>query len=404
MNIATGPMSPIVKDRDDFKAIRRSLAQLVAAKDTHRAESSLRVSHDIYTDPIRWEAERALLRTVPQLAGLSIQIQQAGDVLTFDHVGPQIMVIRQEDGGLKAFLNMCTHRAARIVQDCGRIKRLTCPFHAWTFGLDGKLKAVPGKEFFDAAMLGSRDLIEVPVAEWAGLIFVRATAGGDPIVVEDWLGGYADHVKDFDLANAAYIDTGRLEVRTNWKYAIDTFSENYHLPALHTSSFGLDYVPNLLHYDAFGPHHRFALANKSFRATVGCEEAKWNDPDVAVIGFIFPNLILSMAPTPTGRHNLQLTRVYPGSAVDRTFSLTMTVALPGADSEEDIAFARATHDNILIINAQEDYLLAADAQRNLQFAPEDFMVLYASIEPAVQDFHRHLADALNMPMASGTAR
>lgn len=381
-----------LQDTSDLNKIRRTLAAHVADGTSSCAGSTTFNLANKYTDQAQWQNEREkIFRGMPIFAGLSIQLPNAGDVLLFDHAGPAIIIIRSKQGHLSAFLNMCTHRAARLLDKCERVSRLTCPFHAWSFDLEGRLKGVPGKEFFEPETLRGRDLIKVPVAEWHGMIFVRADPDGDAIDVETHLQGYAEHLRDLGLDRAVLSGDGRIDVDSNWKFTLDTLSESYHLPALHTKSFGLNFYPNLIHYDRDGPHHRFAIASKDFSETVGKNEGEWNSPSMVILTLIFPNLVISLVPLSTGRHAAQIHRVFPGVSVGQSFHLTTTVALPGASSDIEIEEARETHKSVIIINKEEDYSLAANAQQNLLYAPRDFTVAYGPIEPGLQDFHKEIA-------------
>ena len=97
---------------------RRTVAHLAAGGTTDWGDAPMRISPREYTDPVRFEAERReLFGKAPLLAGLSCEVAKPGDVMLFDSAGPAIIIVRARDGTLNAFLNMCTHRAARLVED-----------------------------------------------------------------------------------------------------------------------------------------------------------------------------------------------------------------------------------------------------------------------------------------------
>jgi phenylpropionate dioxygenase-like ring-hydroxylating dioxygenase large terminal subunit len=188
----------------------------------------------VYTDPLRWEAERReILLKMPMLACLSREIPNSGDVFIFEAAGPSILVVRTKDGSVNAFLNMCMHRAAKLVSKCGNHSRFTCPFHAWTYNHRGDLIGVPRKEAFDPKDLENRNLVRVPVGEWGGLIFVVSTPGERRIDVKEHLGSFAATIASLGLDLASPVASGRLDYEANWKYALDTYGEGYRVrPAI----------------------------------------------------------------------------------------------------------------------------------------------------------------------------
>ena len=200
------------------------VAHLKAGGATDLANGTMSVSAQEYTDPARFEAERReLFGKLPLLACLSLDIAEPGDMFTFDVASPAILIVRGQDGKARAFLNMCSHRASRLVASCQRRKLITCPFHAWSFDLEGRLAALPGEEGFDDFDRTTRNLTRVPVGEWGGMIFVKAHAGDEEIDVEAWLGDMGPQLLALDLAGArpsSWIGSDRGQL----KYCLDTMA------------------------------------------------------------------------------------------------------------------------------------------------------------------------------------
>src|SRR5207247_2440508 len=118
--------------------------------------------------------KRVLFRAYPLLVGLSCRVAAPGDWLTDDDSGMPILVVRTGAGTLRAFANVCRHRGARVVDGCGSGKRaLSCPYHGWTYGLDGRLIDVPGEEGFAGLSREEHSLRPLPVVEKYGLVWVR---------------------------------------------------------------------------------------------------------------------------------------------------------------------------------------------------------------------------------------
>ena len=159
-------------------------------------------------------------------------------------LGESILVIRGDDGVARAFANVCRHRGSRLVDGAaGCAKRLTCPYHAWTYAADGRLVGVPSREDYpglDPAALG---LIPVELEDWRGFLFVRLEGGG-PSVAE-MMAPYEAEVAPHRFEELEAI--GRITMRprdVNWKNVADNYSDGLHIKVAHpglTRLFGGDY-------------------------------------------------------------------------------------------------------------------------------------------------------------------
>ena len=142
------------------------------------------MAHDVYRNPVRdyvcprqLAQERELFfRRSPFLVGLSCLVPAPGDYLTHDYSGTPLLLVRQPDGSLRAFLNVCRHRGARLANGSGRgLRNLVCPYHAWCYGTDGKLLVRPDERSFAEIDKSARGLRELAVVEKYGMIWVSPT-------------------------------------------------------------------------------------------------------------------------------------------------------------------------------------------------------------------------------------
>lgn len=371
---------------------RRMVAHLRDGGSTDLSNAPMTVSALEYTDPARLEAERReLFGKLPLLAGLSRDIASPGDMMLFDEAGPAILIVRGQDGKARAFLNMCSHRAARLVHECQRKKLVVCPFHAWAFDLEGRLVAVPGEEGFEGIDRATRNLVRVPVGEWGGMIFIKTHAGDEEIDVEAWLGDMGPQLLALNLAGARPIKQDRLETEANWKYCLDTYGEAYHFKALHTTTFGEGTNSNIALYDNFGLHYRVGFIHKSYGDLVGKDEAEWPDTPYGGSHFVFPNSIVYGAPMEGGGSMIGMYRLYPGETPGRCrtlLSVHRAANVPEATPDE--AFVGA-HDYIVQVVSTEDYSVSKEGQRNLENAPPTFQMVFGRNEAALQDVHRNIA-------------
>ncbi len=372
---------------------RRVVSHLAHGGTTDLANAPLAVSPREYTDPARFEAEkRELFGKLPLLACLSLDVAEPGDALAFDAAGPAILIVRGQDRKVRAFLNMCTHRGARLVRDCQRRKLITCPFHAWSFDTEGRLVAMPGEEAFEGVDRATRSLVRVPVGEWAGMIFVKAHAGDEEIDVAAWLGDMGPQLQALNLGGAKPIKQDRIDVDANWKYCLDTYGEAYHFSSLHTETFGQSSISNVALCDTLGPHYRVFFTNRGYAERVGKDEAEWPDVPYGGSHFVFPNSIVYGAPMEGGGSMIGMYRLYPGESAGKSFTLLSVhrgADVPQATPDETFAGA---HDYIVHVVSTEDYSVSKDGQHNLENAPEGFQIVFGRNELALQNTHRHIAD------------
>eukprot|EP01030_Chromulinospumella_sphaerica_P018588 gene18588-18457_t len=299
---------------------------------------------------------------------------------------------------------MCTHRAARLTNDCSRRKLLVCPFHAWSFDLDGRLVALPGEDSFATIDRSTRSLVKVPVGEWGGMVFVKAHAGDETIDVEAWLGDMGPELLKLNLAGAKLIKHSRVDVEANWKYALDTYGEGYHFGALHPTTFGTTTISNVILCDTFGPHYRVNFTSVGYRDLVGVDEKDWPVTPYGGSHLVFPNSIVYGAPMEGGGSMVGMYRLYPGDAPGKSFTIMSTYRGGDLPAETPDAVLEGAHDFIQHVVTTEDYSVSKEGQRNMEYAPAGFQVVFGRNEKALQNTHRHIAEAIGMPGMAKTAK
>lgn len=380
--------------RASHEDMRRRLVSLLKERRTDLATGPMLLDASVYTDANRFEAERReLFLKRPVLAALSRDMPEPGDTVTFEELGPPILLVRNAQGHVNAFLNMCTHRGAKLVQECTRKRRMSCPFHGWTFDLDGELVGVPGSEGFDGIDRATRRLIRVPVAEWHGLIFVKGDPDAGPIDVEAHLGSMAAELAGLELAEAEPVKSSRFDVSSNWKYALDTYCESYHLATVHSRTVGTQSVSNVMAYRNLDGHHRIGFPRAELLSLLDKPESEW--PSAVPYGglyYIFPNVVIQVSVTRTGDPFYGVSRLFPGTSVDACRTLRTTYKPCYVSTDADAAAWAEAHDFGDLLIYTEDYPIVASAQRNLQHA-HDFQVVLGANEIALQHIHRRI-DAL----------
>jgi phenylpropionate dioxygenase-like ring-hydroxylating dioxygenase large terminal subunit len=275
----------------ELALVERALAHASADTRDGAATVTRRPVSD-YLDPQRFaDEQQALFRDHPVVVGHVSQLAGPGSFFTHDHSGLPLLVTRDDSGAIGAFANVCRHRGARLCDvPCGTARRLTCPFHGWTYDLTGRLRGVPQADGFAGVDLGGYGLAPVPVAERHGLIFVRPRVGGAPIDLDRILTGV-----DADLATTRpqghLLALRHWEVACNWKVLLDNFLEMYHVPVLHAGNIGPMFEPNRSLFDRLGQNGRRIDPRRSIRHLAGEPRDTWRLRDHALVTYhVFPNI------------------------------------------------------------------------------------------------------------------
>jgi phenylpropionate dioxygenase-like ring-hydroxylating dioxygenase large terminal subunit len=386
-------------------ALGRRIVAHIREGTSDLADAPMRNDVSVYLDPVRHAEERQkLFRETPVVACLSSEIAEPGQFRTFDDTGVPIVVARGRDGEVRAFLNVCLHRGARLVRESrGKAKLFTCWFHGWSYANDGRLAAVPEAERFadetGASALPERDhLIAVPVAERFGLVFVQATPGSS-MDIDAHLGAFGAQLELLDLGKAEWVKEGDLPVASNWKFALDTYGEGYHFAALHKQSLAPYFRSDITVYDRFGPHHRVLFVARQTEAWLDLPEEAWGvDDAIGGIHYLFPNTILFVGSVSPGKRYCTLFRHFPGEDPGQTVT-HKTVYAPGgvkdADHRREVEEAWDATANVV---RTEDYVVSAEGYRNLAALPAGTTVVYGRQELALQNVHRAIAAAIGLPL------
>jgi phenylpropionate dioxygenase-like ring-hydroxylating dioxygenase large terminal subunit len=368
-------------DRDQLIDLTRRALKLAADKTTDLAPSEYKVAADDYTSAERLAQDRAMLMASPQLVGYSSELPQPRTYCTKTVMGRSILMTRGADGAVKAFDNVCLHRQSQIVSGCGTARRISCPYHAWTYDLDGNLVGVPGKEGFPESSASSARLTELPAAEYAGFLWLAL----DPAASLDLaahLGPLGDELESWGIGKWSPLGEKVLDSPINWKLAIDTFAENYHFATVHRDTFATIAKSNCTVFDAFGPHHRLVFPLNSICDLEGVGEEHW-DPlqNMVVIYALFPNIVISATIA-----NGELFRVYPTDVPGRSITVHQNSTPLDISDESVAAGAAAVFDYAHATVRDEDYRLVCGLQANLESGAHADLV-FGRNEPGLQ--HRH---------------
>ena len=368
-------------DRDHLIDLTRRALKLARDKTTDLAPSEYAVPADDYTSPDRLARDRAMLMASPQLVGYASELPEPGTYCTKTVMGRSILLTRIADGTVKAFDNVCLHRQSQVVSGCGTARRFSCPYHAWTYDLHGKLVGVPGKEGFPESSSRSAGLAELPATECAGFLWLSLDPHAS-LDVAAHLGPLADELESWGIGQWSPLGEKLLDTPINWKLAIDTFAENYHFATVHKTTFATIARSNCTVFDAFGPHHRLVFPLNGICDLEGVPEEQW-DPlrNMVVIYALFPNIVISATIA-----NGELFRVYPTDEPGRSITVHQNSTPLDLSVESVAAGAQAVFDYAHSTVRDEDYRLVSGLQANLESGARGHLV-FGRNEPGLQ--HRH---------------
>ncbi len=340
-----------------------------------------------YTDPERFAREQQrLFRDGPVFFALSCELSEPGSYRAATFAGIPIVVVRQADGSAKAMVNACRHRGASLIAadtSGDGLRAISCPYHAWTYELDGKLRARPVSEgAFDDVELNC-DLHTVALAERYGMIFVRP-GGNDPIDVDAFLSGAEDDLGSFELENYVHIESRVNTWRMNWKLMLDTFTESYHIRTLHRESLAPTFNSDCVIFEPFGRNMVSIGLRKDVLDELEKPREDWSlIPYGTIQYFLVPNALVV--------HQLDHIEVWRFEPIDvRTTKATTSIYAPTPPhSEKARKYFVKNLDLLLQVTGTEDFPTMEQIQSNLDSGalPE---LVYGRNEPPLIHFHTEL--------------
>jgi Rieske 2Fe-2S family protein len=344
-----------------------------------------------YTCEQRFALERdQLFDKLPLVLGHETQIPEAGDSIVHDWMGLPLITIRDKSGTIGTFMNVCRHRGMRLVQDTGQtcIKSMVCPYHQWTYGLDGGLRNIPLKESFGNIDQSAMGLVKVPTEVRHGLIWVQATPG-QTMDLDAHLTGLGADLDAFNFGQLHFCKQQVRDVDCNWKLIQDAFLDGYHVTRLHKNTVGPFFPDSMAESGRIGRHIRSAVARNEIFEAVGLPVAELDTRKHASFSYtIFPNAVLVLHPEYTS-----IISLFPKGPSKTVFAHTMlTPRLPESDKERDHFYRSFELIDQGVFQA-EDIHVSEGAQKGLASGANSSLK-FGGFEAAAADFHRILDEAV----------
>jgi phenylpropionate dioxygenase-like ring-hydroxylating dioxygenase large terminal subunit len=237
--------------------------------------------------------------------------------------------VRQPDGSVKAFVNVCRHRGAQVVEPgCGSARRFTCPYHGWSYDQRGSLVGVSGRATFGDLDMTVRGLTELACEERCGLVFAIVRPGA-ALDLDSWLSGYETALDALGLDEVEILDEREVS-GPNWKVAYDGCVDGYHLDILHKNTLGKDVIGNVMTCDAWGPHQRVAFPRRNVTQLRDQPRSQWRpEAHMGLVHTVFPHVSVAGH----AGIGMMVSQLLPGPTPDRSRTVQTHVIGVGVSDE-----------------------------------------------------------------------
>lgn len=376
---------PTVSLLNDQEAIERIF--------THIDNGTTDLGDTVWREPVenyhsqeRFDAEIALLRSLPIPFCPSVALPEKGSYIARKSAGTPLVVARGKDGKVRAFINACRHRGMQVASGSGRAQAFVCPYHAWSYGLDGSLKAIPGEEGFPGLATEDHGLVEVSAMEKGGLVYVMQKGDISPEMLEN--------SRDYFSPGQQLFKQSENTDQANWKLLTETLLEGYHIKSLHKKSFypyGLDNV-NLV--ETYGANARVTFPFRRIEKLRDVPADKRRASGMLTsVYHLFPNASVSVL---SKHSNLTIMEPLSPSSTQMVIYLvtpdqTVENPIPLEDVERDAQFVNES-------GQDEDREAACLIQQTVT-AEANSHLTFGYFEKAIVNFHKHLSDRIFNPQS-----
>ena len=351
---------------------------------TDQAKSTMRIPIEAYRDPIRFANERErIFKQLPQGIALSIELPEQGDFVTRTVLETPVLLTRNLEGKVNAFLNICRHRGAILCnQEQGQKRMFVCPYHSWSYDIQGRLLGINGPQSFGEVDKDNSGLTPLNCTEKHGIIWICL----DPTIdfdIDKWLGDFGNRLDSLELDNWHLFETRELE-GPGWKAAMDGYLEVYHHDTVHGKTVGQHTIGNLLVHDTYGPHQRLTFGRKNISELEDLKETNFEgEKFIRLIHSVFPNLSISGI---LGEHCL-VSQVYPTKDFDKTITRQSLLCSKKPENAYEQKSAETFSKMTLQAVRDEDYAVVQTIQDGLKTNANSHFT-FGRNEKGLQHYHQ----------------
>jgi len=368
-------------------AVGESLLSHLEAGTTEQAENVVRMPVQYYLDPELWQREMTnIFKRLPLMLAFSTELASGGDYKAMEVVGVPVLILRGRDGRVRAFLNVCRHRGARLKEEgVGSCRRIVCPYHAWSYDHEGKLVGIYKPEQFGPVDPAASGLRELPCREEAGLVFVSLTPDR-PMDLEAYLGPMLDELRTLGIEEWK-VHARRELPSANWKATHDGYVDGYHLEVLHPKTVGLVSKGALNTFEGFGPHQKIGFANQDIEKLRDKPSSEWaQDEGFGFVRTLFPNVSFAVR---AGAGGL-VSQLLPGPTPDRARTIQSFVRARLPETDQEKAMAEAEVELFHAAVRDEDYATVDGVQQGMESGAIE-EVVFGRNEIGNQRLHQWIA-------------